>query len=446
MPYLANAGLDANVIAVIGGVATVLVVAFSVVPALFITRSGARAGDARATLRRDDRRLRRGLVAAQVALTMVLLVASAFLIASFRNLVRRDLGFRDPKGLITARAPLSEARYGDPSAQHQFYESLLARSAALPGVRDVALIDEVPGGGGGVTTFEPVDRPRPASMQPRAVLRTIGGEYFQTMGIPVMAGRLFDTRDRTDSPPVAVISASLARLLATEGATVGRRVRLAATGETEWEVVGVVGDVQAAALDADSPPVVYLSHLQAAENRLMLVLRTDLEVAAATNQLRAVVRSLDAGIPVYAVARLDEQLGASRAIFSRRFPMILCGVFAVAALALTLVALYAISLHEALTRCREFGIRIALGATPGQIRRLILNDAVLLSGTGVGIGAIGAILVSHSMQALLFGIAATDWRIYIVVAAAVVAAALLSSFAPALRAGSLSPSIVMRQE
>ena len=446
MPYLANAGLDANVIAVIGGVAIVLVVAFSVVPALFITRSGAPGGDARATVGRGVRQLRRGLVAAEVALTMVLLVASSFLVASFTNLARRDLGFRDPAGLITARAPLSGARYVDPGARYQFYESLLARSAALPGVRDVALIDEVPGGGGGVTTVEPVDRPRPAAMLPRAVLRTIGGEYFRTMGIPVMTGRRFDTRDRADSPPVAVISASLARLLATEGSTVGRRIRLAATGGTVWEVVGVVGDVQVAALDADSPPVVYLSHLQTAENRLMLVLRTDLGVAAATNQLRELVRSLDAGIPVYAVARLDEHLGASRAIFSRRFPMILCGVFAAAALALTLVALYAIGLHETLTRRREFGIRIALGATPGSIQRLILNDAMLLSGIGVACGAIGAIAVSHSMQALLFGIVATDWRIYAAIAAAVVGAALLSSVAPALRAGSVSPSIAMRVE
>lgn len=283
-------------------------------------------------------------------------------------------------------------------------------------------------------------------MQPRVLLRTSGGEYFRTMGIPVMAGRHFDTRDRTDSPPVAVVSASFARLLATEGSTVGRKLRLAATGETDWEVVGVVGDVQAAALDADSPPVVYLSHLQAEENRLTLVLRTDLEVAAIASQLRAIVRSLDAGIPIYAIARLDEQLGASRAISSRRFPMILCGVFAVAALALTFIALYAVSQHEALTRRREFGIRIALGATPGLIRRLILNDTLLLSATGIGIGAIGAVFVSYSMQDLLFGIAATDWRIYVLTSSTVLAAALLSGLAPALRAGSTSPGIVLRQE
>jgi predicted permease len=446
MPYLANAGLDARVVAVMGVVAVSLVVAFTLGPALLVIGRVHGVVDARTTLRREDRRLRRGLVTAQVALTMVLLVGSTLLVASFSNLLRRDLGFRDPSGLIIARAPLSGPRYEDPAAQQQFYEELLARSSAIPGVREVALIDEVPGGGGGVTTFEPVDRPRAASLQARAALRTVGGEYFRTMGIPVVSGRSFDSRDRADAPPVAVISASLARLLAGDGATVGRRLRFARTGETEWEVVGVVGDVQVAALDADSPPVIYLPHLQAAENRLMVVMRADVGVAVAANQLRSIVTDLDAGVPVYAAARLDQQFGSSRAVFSRRFPMILCGVFAVAALALTLVALYATSLHEVLTRRREFGIRIALGAAPHVIRRLVLNDAILMSATGVAIGAVGALLLTRSIQALLFGVAASDWRVYLVVAATVIATALLSSLAPALRAGAMSPGVVMRQE
>lgn len=446
MPYLANAGLDVRMAAAIGGIALSLVVAFTLGPALLVTRGARGVADARTTLRREDRRLRRGLVVAQMALTMVLLVGSTLLVTSFNNLVRRDLGFRDPSGLITARAPLSGPRYDNPAAQQAFYEELLARSAAIPGVREVALINEVPGGGGGVTTFEPLDRRTPVSLQARAALRTVGGEYFRTMGIPVLAGRSLDSRDRNDSPPVAVISASLARLLASDGATIGRRLRFARSGETEWEVVGVVGDVQVATLDADSPPVIYVSHLQAAENRLVLVMRTGSAVAGVARQLRAIAADLDAGVPVYAVARLDQQLGSSSAVFSRRFPMILCGVFAVAALALTLIALNAISLHEVLTRRREFGIRIALGAAPSMMRRLILNDAIRVSATGVAIGTIGSLIATRSMQTLLFGVAASDWRIYLVVATTVVAAALLSSLAPALRAGAVSPGVAMRQE
>src|SRR5439155_1424361 len=200
---------------------------FGLGPALLITQDRERAGDARATLARGRRGLRRGLVAAQLALTVVLLVSSGLLVVSFSNLVRREVGFRDPEGLVTARAPLSGRRYEGPVAQRQFYEALLARSAALPGVRGAALV---------------------------------------------------------------------------------------------------------APLDADSPPVVYLSHLQAAENRMMLVLRTELGVASVTNQIRGIVKTLDAGIPVYAVTTLDQQLSDSKAVFIRRFPMMLCGVFAAAAL------------------------------------------------------------------------------------------------------------------
>ena len=446
MPYLTNVGLDARVIGVIMGLATLLAVGFGVGPALLITKSPGRAGDTRTTLARGDRRLRRTLAAAQVALTVVLLVAAGLLALSFRNLVRRDVGFRDPAGLVAARAPLTGPRYQSPVAQRQFYDALVSRSAALPGVRHAGLIDEVPGGGSAITTFEPVDHPIPRSVQPRAALRIVGGEYFPTMGIPVVAGRTFDARDRSDAPPGAVVSLSFARLLARDGATVGRRLRLATTGPAEWQVVGVVGDVQVAALDADSPPVVYLSHLQIPENRMTLVLRTQMGVASAASQVRAIVESLDAGVPVYAVTTLDQQLSESKAVFSRRFPMILCGVFAAAALALTLVALYAICMHEVLTRRREFGIRLALGGSPSSIRRLILGDAMRLGAAGIGIGGIVATLVSRAIRAVLFGVTATDWRVYGVVAAGVLVSAFLAILGPALRAGAVTPNAVMRGE
>src|SRR2546430_577448 len=269
------------------------------------------------------------------------------------------------------------------------------------GVGPALPLTELPDRPGGTPmTPPPGGRPIPRSVQPRAALRIVGGEYFPTMGIPVVAGRTFDARDRSDAPPGAVVSLSFAKLLARDGATVGRRLRLATTGPTEWQVVGVVGDVQVAALDADSPPVVYLSHLQIPENRMTLVLRTQMGVASAASQVRAIVESLDAGIPVYAVTTLDQQLSESKAVFSRRFPMILCGVFAAAALALTLVALYAICMHEVLTRRREFGVRLALGGSPGSIRRLILGDAMRLGAAGVGIGRVGATLRSRAVRAV----------------------------------------------
>jgi putative ABC transport system permease protein len=445
MPYLTNARLDGSVVALIALIAIMLTIGFSLGPALLITERWARPGNARTTLARSDRRLRRGLVVTQLAFTVVLLISSGLLVVSFGKLVRRDVGFRDPDALVTARIPLSGPRYQTAVAQQQFYEALLARTGSLPGVRAAAVINEVPGGGGGVTTFDPVDRSRPPSMQPRTVLRIVGGEYFATMGIPVVAGRPFASPDRTDAPPVAVVSSGFARLLGTEH-PVGERLRFAATGNVVWEVVGVVGDVQVAPLDADTPPVVYLSQLQTAENRMTLVLRTQTGLAPVSNQVRAIVKTLDPSVPVYGVSTLARQMGESNAVFSRRFPMILCGVFASAALALTLVALYAICMHDVVTRHREFGIRLAVGGSPGSIRRLILTDAILMGTVGIGIGAVVATLVSRSLKAVLFDVSATDWHVYTVVAACVLGFAFLATLLPALRAGSVDPGVAMRQE
>ena len=444
MPYLAGAGLDALVISAMVVVAVGMAAAFGLGPAFLITKVRMRAGDARATIPRGDRRLRRGLVGAQIALTVVLLVSSALLVVSFSNLVHRDVGVRDSKGIVTVRAPLSGPRYQRPVAQNQFYESLLARTSALPGVRDAALINEVPGGGGGMTTFDAGHHPLPRSEQPRAMLRIVGGAYFATLGIPVVAGRAFDRNDRTNTPPVAVVSASFARLLGGPRVAVGSRVRLGATDHTEWEIVGVVGDVQVVALDADLPPVIYLSHLQAADNRMTLVLRTRSDAASIANQVRAIVKTLDPGIPVYGASRLDQQLRESKAIFIRRFPMLLCGVFAAAALALTLIALYAICKHEVLARRHEFGIRMALGGTPRSIRHLVLRDALLLLAAGIGAGTVVATITARPLRAILFGITTSDWRVYAVVSAAVSMVAFLAMSGPARGAAKIDPMTALR--
>jgi len=446
MPYLANTTLDAQVMMVVIGVAILLSIGFGLGPALLVTKRAASAGDARATTDVADRRLRKGLVVAQMSLTVVLLVASGLLVVSFKTLVQRDVGFVDPATLLTARVSLSGEKYQTPLAQQQFYETLLQRTAALPGVRNVGVISQVPGAGRGVTTFDAVDQPRPLAEQPQTALRIIGGDYFATLGISLLAGRSFEPRDRGDTPPVAVVSARFAKLLGDPSSVVGRRLRLALTGNTAWEVVGVIGDVQVADLDADSPPVIYVSYAQNAENRMSLVLRTTLAADPIANDVRAIVKEMDAAIPVYSVSTLHQQMSESRAVFSRRFPMILCSVFAAAALALALIALYAMCTHETLTRHREFGIRLALGGSPAAVRQMILKDGLTMAVVGVGVGEVLAVVVSRVMNSVLFGITATDWRVYGAVAAGVLVSALFVTVRPAMLAGSVNPGVVMRGE
>lgn len=470
MPYLAGAGVDAYVVLMLLGVGTLLVVAFGLGPALLVTQAGENARatamrlsapmSARLTASRGDRRLRQGFVAVQVALTVVLLVASGLLVASFGQLVRRDVGFADPAGLATARFTLSGARYETAEAQRQFVDALLARAAALPGVRGAGVVSDVPAGGGGLdlTAFALADQSSagsaPPQDAPRATLRIVGGDYFRAMGIPLRAGRVAGPEDRATTRPVAVIDARLARRLggnraALGGSVIGQRLRLVATGDTAWEVVGVVGDVQQAALDADSPPAVYLSYGQHIDNRLSLVVRGagaagEATAGALPTQLRALVRALDPGVPVYAAGTVAGLLGDSRAVVSRRLPMLLCSVFGAAALALSLVAVYAVCARDAQARRREFGIRLAVGGSPAAVRRLLLADGLGVVAVGVAVGALLAVFAARAMRALLFGVGAADWRVYGGVAAGVVAAALLATLRPALRAAATAPSEVLR--
>lgn len=446
MPYLDGAGLDIGTIAFVAGAAALLALTFGIGPAVMATRSASLNRKVRYPRSRSDRRLRSGLVVTQIALTVVLLVAAALLLVSFRNLLRNELGFSEPRELVSVRVPLAGERYATPEAQQRFFEILLERMAAVPGVRNVAAISQLPLGGGGITGFEAVDQPAPASEHPRAALRMVAGDYFPTMRIPLIAGRTFEVSDRADAQPVAVVSARLGELLSSTGASTGRRIRLPATGDAEWEVVGIVGDVQTGALDADSPPAVYVSHLQLAENRMSLVVRTDAGAGPIADAARAIVRSLDPAVPVYGVSTLEQRMNESRAVFSRRFPMVLCVAFAMAALTLALVALYSLSAHNVLTRRREFGIRLALGAAPADVRGTVLRTGGVLAALGAGIGVIAALPASRALRALLFGVNENDWRVYGVVAVGVVATALLATIVPALRAGSVSPSSVMRSE
>jgi hypothetical protein len=310
----------------------------------------------------------------------------------------------------------------------------------------VGLIDEVPGGGGGAVTYETVDQPLTPAARPRAALRITGGDYFAAMGIRVIAGRTFEARDRTDGPGVAVVSAALGRRLSQDGLTVGRRLRLTGAENREWEVIGEVADVPVGGFDAESPPVIYLSHLQQAENRLTLVMRTERSVASVAPELRAIVAEQDPGVPVYAVTTLEQQMQDSRAVLTRRLPMILCGVFGIAALLLSLVALYAVCMHEVLTRRREFGVRLAVGATADSIRYMVLNNATKLGVRGIVIGTLMAVIASRPLGSLMFGITTTDWRVYMFAAVSVLSVALIAVVGPVLRAGAIDPAEVMRTE
>lgn len=434
MPYLADARVDMATVSVVFVIATIMAAAFALGPAWRTVRALAPIGHGmRLTVGKADRRLRRILVAGQLGLTVVLLTGTTQLAASLVNLLRQEVGVASPDQLLTMNVAASGPAYDDAPEQRRFYEELVARAAALPGVLGATAVFELPLSGSGMTTFETVDRPIPMGQRPQVAIRMFAGEYFATLGVPLRDGRLVGSRDRAGTTPAVVVSASLAdRIGADGGPVLGRRIRLTRTGDTQWEIVGVVGDVQMGKLDSEPPPTVYVSHLQAADNRLHLVVRTALPPAVAPS-LRELVRDIDPTIPVHSITTIGQRIRNSHAVFARRFPLVIVAVFAASALVLAIVGLYSLCAHEVVSRRREFGIRLVLGASPVGVRMVMLRDGLALTLLGVLGGVLAAIPASQLVRSLLFGVRAVDPYIYGGVAIGVLAAAMLATALPAWR-------------
>lgn len=434
MPYLEGARIDLPAAAAVFVIAIVLALAFAVGPAFRAIRAVAPVGHGeRSTMRREDRRIGRLLVAAQLALTVVLLIGTAQIATSFWRLLDQEIGVAAPDQLLTMNLALSGPSYADDASQQRFYEELVAQAGGLPGVLGATAVNELPVSGSGMTTFETTDRPTPVVERPAVAMRMFAGDYFGTLGIPLREGRLVGAQDRADTPPAVVVSESFAARIRGDGPVLGRRIRLTRTGATEWQIVGVVGDVQMGTLDSEPPPAVYASHLQSADGRLPLIVRTTRPPAEVAASLRELVRRIDPSVPAYSIATLGEQMRRSRAVFVRRFPLAIGSVFAGAALLLALVGLYSLRAREVLSRRRELTIRQVLGATPGAVRGMVLRDGLALALLGVGGGVLAALPASQVVRSLLFGVRPIEPFVYGGVAVGVLAVAMLASAVPAWR-------------
>jgi predicted permease len=455
MPYLQYLRVDGAVLAYAAALAVAAGLVSGLAPALYVSRPstaellrrGGRAGSGGARPR-----LRSTLVAAEIALTMVLLVAAGLMTRSLGQLLRVDAGF-DAEHVLTARVALSGATYDAAERQQRFFETLVGRVAALPGVRAAGAVSNVPLVGGGTNTFRVEGRSEPhAANRPEATMRGVAGDYFRAMAIRVVAGRTFTDRDRGGAPPVLVVSAGLARRLFGDRATaIGQRLRFYAFPESAWTIVGVVGDVKTGRLDAEAPPTIYYTHLQGAENRMSIVARTrgtgdgaPVDPAALAGAVRREVRGLDPAVPVYQVRTMEEQIARSPAVLARRLPLRLVGAFAATALALAVVGIYGLVAYTVAQRTQELGIRIALGAQRRNILSLVVREAALLAAAGVVVGLVVALWGTRMLGSLLYGVDATDPPTYVAVAALLGGIALAASYVPARRAARVDPMVALR--
>ena len=390
-------------------------------------------------------RLMGTLILTDVAVSVVLMVGAGLLGTSLFRLLSVDAGF-ERRGLLTLQVSLSGQRYREDAAAIAFYDSMLDRLRALPGVTSAAVVSQLPLGGNfdawGIHA-EDKRKANPAE-DPSADRYAISPEYLTTMRIPVRWGRGFSAADRKDAPPVVLVGETLAARVWPGEDVIGKRIRIGGT-EGPWRtVVGVVGDVRHTGLDAPRTAQVYVPIAQSADGGVDVVVRTTTPPAGLAHAARAAIASVDPTQAVSRVATMEEV--AAESTGKRRFISFLAAVFAGLALLLAAVGVAGVVSRSVTDRTREIGIRLALGALPSAVRRMVLSRLARLTLAGAVVGLAGAFALAPLMRHVLFGIAPHDMRTLVWTCLFVIAVPMLAGWLPARRASRLDPVQALHEE
>ncbi len=394
-----------------------------------------------------NRRWLNGLAVTEIALALVLLVGAGLLIRSFRAVSEVDPGF-NTHHLLTLAVPLPQAGYPDQAAQYRFYENVLARLNTAPGVESAAVVFRLPLVGLATAIFTVQGQPVPPGAEPNADYRTISANYFRAIGIPLLRGREFNERDTMDAADAVIINEELAQRYWPGENPVGKRLQIALE-KTRWrEVVGVVGNAKLSGLEAKIDPAIYVPLSQNtwphALRTSSLVVRTKADPQSVTAALRQELRAIDPSLPITQVRTMEEILNESLA--PRRFNMALLLVFAAVAGLLAVVGIYGVISYSVAARTNEIGVRMALGAQPSDILKLVIGEGVKLTAGGVLLGLLGAFGLTRLMTGLLFGVRAADPIVFTVIALLLAATALLAAYLPARRAAQVNPVIALKYD
>jgi predicted permease len=443
LPRVEAIGVSPAVLAVSAAVTLLAGVFIGLVPAMAAARvepQGALRG------RTDDggavggRRLRAGLVMAEVALAFMLVVGAGLMVRTLWNLSRVDPGFRPARAFTFMVSPS-----GSVTAGRQYVDDALERLRAMPGVVAVGATHHPPLSGYSWNTELTVDgRTLPAGgVPPRAAWRIVTDEYFRTMEIPLREGRAFSAQDHVDATPVVIVNERLARRLWPAESAIGKRVLAGfATMQRMATVVGVVGNVRHDGLSAEPPAELYVSLRQRMAGPMHIVVRAGDDSRTPLAAARDVVQAVDPDVPVVGLRSLDAVVAAS--VAQPRLVMVLLLVFGALGLALGAVGVYGVVSYTVGQRTREIGVRMALGAEWRSIVRLVIAGGVRHALIGVSIGLVAALLLSRAMRALVYGVAVTDPATYAALALLFVGVVLLASWVPARRAARVDPSVVLR--
>ena len=453
LPRAAEIGLDNRVLIFTVALAAVTGIIFGLIPALQVSKPNLietmREGGRSATVGTGHHRLRSGLVIAETALGMMLLVAAGLLIRSFHRLSSVDLGM-NPQHVLTANFDLSETRY-NPDQQDRFIQELMARLNALPAVKQAAGVAPLPLSDSGMNvSFNLLDHPVPEANEPSAAFYVVTKGFFETLQIPLVRGRTFDVRDHRNSAPTMIINQEFARKFFPHEDPIGRRVKIGA-GEgaarasyKTREIVGIVGNFRRSDLGRAPGAAYFVPLPQLMWGPPTLVVRTTGEPNAMTSEVRKVLASMDPDAPLYEVRSLEDYLALD--LGRARFQAVLLGLFAGIALLLTAVGLYGVMAYTVAQRAQEIGIRMALGASRADVLHMILARSVAITGVGLLIGIVGAAALTRLLSSLLYGVRPIDPMTFAAVALLLAATSMLASYIPAWRAAKVDPMVALRYE
>jgi len=448
MPMLANASLNPAVLIFTTALAVLTGLVFGLVPALVVLR-----GNTNAVLKEDTARgsagkrthfTRAGLVIAETALALVLLVGAGLLIKSFLRLQDVNPGFSSER-VLTAQLALPATRYPDAAARRAFWDRLLERVRAVPGVSAAGLTSNVPFNGNVSSgSYSIVGyTPPQGEANPHGRQEVVGGDYFRAMNIPIVDGRAFTAADAADGPPVVVIDQFLVKRYFADKSPIGQQIQRGGPTSPKFTIVGVAGTINS--IDLGEPVAkerIYYPVTQAARPGMALIVKSEVDPHTLVAQVRGAVSAIDPEQPLADVRTMDEWM--SRSLEGRRSPMLLLALFGGVALVLSAIGIYGVLAFGVAQRAREFGIRQALGADRRAILSLVLRQGLSTAGVGIVLGILGSLALTRYLRTLLFGVAAHDVTVYAAVSSVLAAVAIAACYIPARRATAVDPTVALR--
>jgi predicted permease len=449
-PQIQAVTIDSGVLAFTAAVSLLTGIVFGLAPAL-----GTTTVDLNSALKEGGRsaggavhnRMRKALVVAEVAMALVLLTSAGLLIKSLIRLRNVDAGFNSDK-VLTMDISLPSIRYPDGATQASFYKRLIEGIQTLPGVESAGYVSVLPLSqnfdGRGLAVE---DQPRPPGQEISVDLYVVTPSYLRAMGIRLISGRMLDDQDTQSSQPVALINERMANQLWPGQDPLGKRIRFPGLPghALPWRsIVGVVGAVKQYGLDKQDNMQFYLAEDQNAFQSGSLVVRTRTEPTTVAGAVRGEVRALDKDLALYNVGTMDELISDS--ISLRRFSMLLLSIFAAVALTLAAIGIYSVISYWVTQRTHEIGVRMALGASSGDVVRLVLAEGLAPAAIGAAAGLLGSVVLTRLLTSLLYGVSPTDPMTYGIIVGVLACVALLACYVPARRLAATDPSVALRYE